>query len=92
MPNIASDSAADNPYVALTTVPVTDRGLGVVHLRSVPQKDPNDVRLISSGGKMKGSLPPHCRVVWIRSVLNEKDGDVHVTHERSNVQRSQTRL
>lgn len=46
-------------------VTVTDPGFGMVHLCSVPQEDPNDVCLICSGGQMKGSLPPHCRVVGI---------------------------
>lgn len=59
---------------------------------SVSEQDADDIRLIGSSRQVESSLSTYCGEVWISVVLYQVDHDVHVTHERCNMEWGQTRL
>lgn len=63
-----------------------------VDIGTISEQDADDVRLICASCQMERSLAPNRRNIGFGSVLNQIDDDVHATHKRGNMQRSQTRL
>ena len=63
-----------------------------VDLGSVPEQDPDDVRLVCPGRQVQRGLPPDGGLVRGRLVLDQVDDDVHAPHEGGHVQRGQAGL
>lgn len=63
-----------------------------VHGGSISQQDPDNVRLVGPSSKMEGGLTTNCCSVGVGIVLDQVDDNVHVSHERSHMQRGQSRL
>ncbi len=84
-----SESQNPNNYIKLNIL--TYPG-SCVNLGSVPEKNPDDVRLVGASGQMQGRLASYGRLVRTCLVLDQEDDDVHAAHEAGHVQRGQARL